>query len=611
MPDNLTIRRPNFGLYLDRPAIDIPARAIQDCRNVRIKEGTISNVNMGWDKFMTRQLNGPVTLIDNFFLSSGAQILIFGTPTDLYKYDEGSGDVVFITPILNTGTVDVSADDPAVVTTDTGTPNFVTNGAKSGDEISFGDNAENDPDATWYTIDSVDDADTLTLTTTVAGAPLAAQAYTLRRLFQADLLHPWESTTFVNDTTEGSDLWFATNGVDYPIYWNGTDTFATLFETLGFTCFSLAVYRNMMIYANIAEDGGDVLATSIVNSDVGDATVVDGTGLSGQFVVHDGTDEIVGMTTMGDSLVIYSSRNAKLVQFVGGDLVFVFRSAFDGLGPIGPRLIADFGDFHEFVGSDAKYSFDGVTLSEVGSQAWREIIRQRDPTRPEAAFAHFDEENGDLVWAIPLTSDAGSGDTSQGPEVGWGEHYLEDMPQGVGVPITFRDFPFSVSGYFERQSTLTWADISQTWAEINFRWNDQFFSSAFPFNLVGDEDGYVYTLNTSQNRDDGTALASHATFGRLPIGTHRMRALIRRIYPFVTKNVNADVTITVFLSNQAEGPAETTLTFTFSQLLSQEANFVSVFRRARYATVKFGTDGPSETFELAGYDIDLTAGGYR
>jgi hypothetical protein len=607
-----TVLGPNLGLYFDRPSLAIPLSGLQAGNNFRIKNGKLSSLNLGWTRFSDFTLNGPVVLIDNFFLRNGAQRLIFATLTDLYLYSELGDDVSFITPQYTTGTVDVSNANPAVVSAASGSPTWDASGIKEGDQITFGTAGETDPAATWYTIDSVDSDTQLTLTAAVAGSPLTGQDYTIRRLLSGEVDNSFDTATFFNayDTVSmvTEDRWYCTNGVDPIIRWNGTDTAATYLEIadLGFTCKNLTVYQNMLIYGHILDSSGEALTTTIINSNPGEPENVS-SGLSEQFVTHSGVDPINALLQLGDNLVIYAQRTAVLCQFVGDPLVLAFRVAISGIGPVNGKLIADFGDFHEFLGPDTQYRFDGVTLQEQGFQIWREVLRIRDPNRIALAFSHFDEENGDLIWAIPLTTDGG--DETTGPQEAYVEHYLEEVGDKDPVPFSHRDFPFTSEGFFERLSTLTWADLTDQWQNLNFTWNDQFFFAAFPFNLVGDADGKVYTLNTSQT-GAGAALPSYVTFGRRAIGDGKMRGLLTRIYPFAKPFDGEELEIYVYLSDHASGDATISDLYTFDLSLAEGGHFVSIFRASRFAAARFGrSDGGG--WELEGYDVDVRPGGYR
>ena len=599
----------NLGLYLGRPPLMVPKRGLIDALNVRIKEGRVSALNLGWAAFGSfNALSGPVTLIDNLFLRSGGQILIFGTTKDLYKYTEGDGSVDFLTPRYEAGTADPTNGSAVVV----GGTAWNTN-LKIGDEMFFGATGETDPDASgnggWYEILTVDSAVQVTLTANYTGSSGAA-AYTARILYTGDISDYWRSATFFDAQPADKDLWFATNGVDDIQEWDGVaDQVTDLGSTLSFTCKELFVFKNMLIYANILEDSGENKPTSIKNSDAANPKDLSA-GIAGEFVVTDGVAPIVSLFSLGDNMIIYTQREAVTTQFVGTPLTFIFRTAIAGIGPLTGRVVADFGDFHEFIGADSQFTFDGVTLKESGQHIWREILRTKAPNRLDLAFSHFDEENGDLIWALPLTTDANtsSEDTIR---TAYPEHYLEEVGDRDPTPYSKRSFPFTVSGFFDRQTTLTWDQISTAWEVQNFRWNDQFFEAAFPFNLVGDEDGNVFTLNTSQDAA-GAALESLARFGRIALSDGRDRNLLTRIYPFAVQFPGATYNLEtkVFLAEGAAAPAALVATIDFDITLAGD-RFVTPYRRGRYMEVQFRTAGPNEPWEIEGYDFDARRGGRR
>jgi len=604
VPRSSAIIRPNLGLYIGQARLDTPSRGLVAGNNFRIQQGKLNNFNLGWEPFFDLQLNGAVLLIDNFFLATGIQILIFATPTDIYQFNEGSETVSFITPRYETGTVDVSAADPAVVT---GTGTLWAANVFAGDQISFGAAGETDPTATWYTIDTVDNDTQLTLTTTVAGAPLSSQDYTIRKLFSGDAGDIWQTATFLNaHGTE--DRWYATNGVDDVVRWNGTADQVTLLSGLGFSCKALSVYKNMLLYGNIVQSG-TALPTTVINSHPGEPENTT-TGLASQFVVHNGVDGISAMLPIGDSIAIYSAKTVVLGQFVGEPLVMLFRTVSRGSGPVSGRMVIQFGDYHEFIGSDIQYRFDGASLREINGQVWREIIRTRDPSRIDLGFTHMDEENAEVLWVVPSTTDPGASDPLTPAASAFSEYYLETVSRDLALsPFSKRDFPFTASGFFERTSTLTWADLAQEWNSLTFRWNDQFFSAAFPLNVCGDNQGRLYTFSTSQNAD-GQPMLSFVRFARRAAVDGRARGLVTRVYPFASRFLTAtyDLEVKLGLADYASGPATITSAFPFDITLSSE-HFVTPYRRARFFEVQFGTsDGP---WEIEGYDVDVVNGGRR
>lgn len=604
MPKSNAIIKPNLGLYFDRPSIAMDPRALQDGLNFRVKEGKLNNLNLGWTLLADITLNGPVMVIDDFIRRDGVEQLLFVTEKDIYLYDGANEDVTFLTPTYITGTA--AASGTAV--TGSGTA-WATEEIDTGDFISFGTAGENDPAATWFSIASVTNNTAIVLDDdagTVVDGP-----YTIRKVFTGSLSNNW-STAFFTNAPGGEDQWWATNGTDTIVRWNGDDdTVEEMSGTLGFTCKVLAVYKNMMLFFNLVQ-GGTAKTTDMINSDVGDpaAAGAAGTGLSEQFKIHGGVSEIVAAKSLGDNIAIYSKENVTIAQFTGDDLVFIFRTAIEGFGCIAFRGVADFGNFHEFIGKDSQYTFDGVTVKESNSHVWREIIRQQDPSRIENAYAHFDDENGDLIWSVPGSTDTGAGDTEQAPSVGWVEHYLEGSldPQHPS-PFSKRTIPFTAMGYYSRKVGLTWADITNIWSEMTIRWNDQFFFSAFPFNIAGSFDGRIYVLNTSQNANDA-ALPSFVHFGRRAVIDGKMRGLITRVYPFITE-LTGNLDVTIHLADHAQGGNTISDTQQMDQTLPEGEFFTAHYRRGRYIELEFGTDGPGQPWQLSGFDIDVKSGGRR
>jgi hypothetical protein len=592
---------PTLGLIYDKPHILIPARGLQDGQNFRIKNGQITTLNLGWARFGTFTLDGPCRLIDAFFERDGTQHLIFGTLTDLYEYI-AADDVRFLTPIYATGTVTVVGD------TVTGSGTTWTTNAKPGDKIYFGGDTYRAQAGPWYEIETVDSNTQLTLTEDAVDQPAGTQ-YTLRQVFEGETQFQWSTTTFLHASPGDEDLWFATNGLDYIVSWDGSASQVTVESSLGWTAAYITNYKNMLVAFNIRE-AGEILGGEMRNSDVG-VPLDFSTGLASVLTVHSGGDEIIEAIPMGDSLVVYSTGNVTVADFVGDPFIFAFRTAASGLGPLNGNLIADFGDFHEFVGPDTKYSFDGVTISESDSHVWREILRVQDPNRYHMSLSHFDEENGDLIWGIPRTTDADAGTSTGQIEWAYVQHYLEGDPDSEITPYSKRQFPFSASGFYQRSGNVTWDQLTDDWEQYNYRWNDRFFSGAFPYNLVGADDGTVWILNESQYERSLLPLENWVHFGRRALGDGVQKGLLARVYPFTTTfEVSEGLTVTTYLYDSAQGNSTGAEENLIDLALPEDGWYATPYRVARFCSLQFGSPG-GYPWHLSGYDIEVRPGGRR
>jgi hypothetical protein len=621
MPKSTAVIKPNLGLYYDRPPIALSPGALQDGLNFRIKQGNLNNLNLGWSTYKSLQLNGPVTLINQFTTSAGTNYLMFGTPTDLYQY--AGTTLTYLSPIYATGTV--SASGTSVTGSGTAWATTVSGdtwaNAKTGDQISFGSATQNLVSATWYTIQNVNSGTSITLTSS-AGTVAGGTSYTIRRRFTgAAFTNPWEFDYFIDANPAGKDVIVLTNGIDNVVSWNGTDAQVVKHTEFGFTCSNIVQFGDMMLYLNVLQ-GSTYLGTTMLNSDVGAPFAVGSasTGVAGQFIVQGQPDPILAAKRIGPYLAIYCQHNVIMCTLTGNATVFAFRIAVANKGPIGPNAIAQFPMEHQFIGPDSMYKFDGSNAEPVNTHIWRSLLSTLDHIRANNIFTFLDETNGEQIWSVPQTTDSGAGTATSPGAFAWVEHYLEETAgqaqsaliasaMGINRPYSKRTFAFTAIGNSLNASAVTWAQLTQAWSSYNIRWNDAFFSASFPIILVGDNSGNLWQLNAAQ-QGAGSPLSSFVTFGRRALIDGRMRGLLRRIYPFISP-FSSNLTVTTSFADFASGNVTSAPTFSFNQAMSVQGQFmVPVYRRGRYLDLGFG-DATGNPWIINGYDMDILPGGMR
>jgi hypothetical protein len=625
-PQSQPIIQPNLGLFLDQPSFTINPKGLEDCLNIRIKKGRITSFGMGWTKFSTQVLNGPVCLTQQFLKGDGTSVLVVGTLTDLYQWT--GTKFVYITPIYATGTVTTNGTTNAVVGVGT---QFVTTGKlKAGDGFFFGSATQTDPTAgAWYTVNTVTDDTHLTLTTVPPAN--AGVAYTARKVFvTGSLTNAWHVAIFPRADVHGDGslfedlMYFTNNGQDYPLYWTPTAAQAVSQSSFGFKCRNLVRYKNMMIYLGIISDSAGFLQGSFINSDVGrpNAVVAGASSLAGQFQAAPGTAPLKTAVQLGDDLMIYTNQEIIDCSFVGAPQIFAFRTVIPSKGVVGDRLVAAFPDYHHFLGPDTLYWFNGVQATPVDNQVWRAVAKASDPNRVDCSFVTFDYANGDLDWAICLTTDANASNGGP-PDFCYTANFLEGpgnlaQPYLFSVhpfPYTKRNFQFCSAGSWPSAlASTTWATAIGAWNAQNTFWNSQTFLAELPLLLVGGNNGVVYQLGG--DTQDGTGYQSFALFPRRVISDLRHRSLVKRVYPMVLgipgAPYNMNITTTVFeQANQASSQGNA-MTNTFDMTMSQPwVQWVNPYIRGRFMQVKFETDGSTlgQPWELEGYDIDVVTGG--
>lgn len=627
----IEVDRWNLGLYLDRPPTQIPDRALQSGKNFRVKNGMVRNENMGWETFPAGgtaiNLDGEqVLLIDSLFLRSGTQYLIFGNRYDLFRYDEVAGDLKYITPIYDDGQVTAAVyaagPDETTITgsgtlwnTDPGDRNGLNN-VEVGDQFHGWDgDYHTQAAADWARVKAVNSDTEIVVEGDVTAGFSNPSDYTIRQLFVGDNLDLWKAEVFpAFDTGAGlEDRWYATNGVDYVVRWRGPtiDPRGATRVDLGFSCKTLRRFKNMMLYANLVETSEEK-PTAIRNSDVAFPEDVTN-GLAAEIVPSEGIDPILELMQIGDVVVVYNERGINTLQFVGLPFVFVSRTAVPGIGPIASGAIADFGDFHEFIGADSGYRFNGVGIEPFGDQVLREALRAISPQRIPKTITHVDEENGETHWIIPSTTDE-TGDEG-GPKDAYTSHYLEDVGNAP-MPFSFRDLPATATGYYERQSQLTFDQVMTQWINTNFRWNDRFFEAAFPFNLFGDGNGYVFILGTTDSGHDGTQALDIASFvrgKRWPAIDGRRVGMVKRIEPFAKTRAGATaygLVCSVYGADRKDGEASIQDAGVYNLTAAGE-RFVPVRGAGRYVELEFSFTGQQAPWEMSGFALEIVGMGTR
>lgn len=595
------VLNPNLGLFLGRAAVTIPDRGLLDCNNVRIRDGMITSEGVGYSLLFSTPIGLPVTMIFDFSTSLGVSTTVFGTQSDLLRYDEVGNVPLYITPRYTTGTV--TTTNGLATVTGSGT-SWLAN-LKPGDKIHFGSSSQNSVAATWYTILSVGSNTTLTLTAPFTGVGAAGVAYTARKLLTAPELHVWSADVFPDaplGTTSGlpaGDRFIATNGFEL-LAWDGNANTAVVISTassgLGFSCRSVLYYKNMMLYGSLVE-GSTTKPANFKNTALADPENVT-TLEANEFIAAQSVDFLLTLRRLGDYAIAYCANSVNVIQFVEAPFYFAIRTAAPRIGLIGARLVADFGDYHEFLAKDQAYRFDGLRLIPFGNQVFDDLLQRIDRQRLERASVTISEETREAYWVLPLVTD----DTDTGSaKACWTEHYAE--PAGGITPFTRRDMPATAVGRFVKDAVGRFSDYTGfTFQTLVGRFSDGVFSANFPVMLFGDELGNVRQLGTQTQQDSAVTHNAFVVSPVRAIAEEGFRGVIRRVEPFL-RQAPASGAMTVRVATQELMNGDLTLEEQ-SHALDQTGGRFQPFRNAgRYGRVTFETTLPGQHWTLEGFRV--------
>lgn len=336
---------PNKGIVLDKPEEMLLEQFSPYSRNMEFYNELIQG-RLGLTKFDTKQLNGRVMLIDQYWHFDYSWWLMVATTKDIYAYDFSNSRFDILTPIYNTGTIEIHVGDPKVVH-GSGGMLWATN-LKAGDWIKIGSGSIH-TGSTWYEIDTVDSNTQVTLKTngpTTAGG----SAYVARQTFIGSDMEYWNSVSF-QDKNLGP-VWLALNGSSF-VYWTGTGQVAAVTGLpTGFTSAKyISRFKDRVMVAWTVE-GGQNQPMRERWSDVADC-------LSWQDVdLHDFVDEdtwIMGLANFNDYHVVFKEYEAYIGRFVGDPYTFDFEKSTTCVGCFAAQSIIQKKDALYYFGRDLQF----------------------------------------------------------------------------------------------------------------------------------------------------------------------------------------------------------------------------------------------------------------
>ena len=615
------------GLYLDRPRVDVPRGGLVEALNVRVERSTITNENCGWQNFPLNAVSSlnleqrAVLGITNHVARLGSRTPVFATDRDLYQFTAATGDVQYLNPRVETGTVTI------VGTAATFSIDIQAAGVKAGDYLhrsvagQRGTPVSVVPVSDWTRIATV----TGPTTATLASAPgnVTGVAYTIRRTFTGGMTGIWDFEMFP-DAPGAVDLLFATNGVDDLWKWDGAATQVTLLSSLGFKCRTIVRASNIMLYGALTESGvfkpGEVRTSAIAAPE--NVTTLE----AAEFNVGRGNAPIVALRRLHENVVVYKGGDeigsVHIMEFVGEPKKWDVRTVVDNRGPRSMRSIALFPNYHEFLSHDQAYRFDGSTQPvPLAPQVLRAAAQAFDSSRAEQAIAHVAEEYGEVLWVLPTATDMiPSGLAEAVPQTALATHYVEEerLSQGRFVareaPATKREVPnVTAIGAVYRESALRFSDLPQQFALSQFPFNDRFFSGVYPQMVLGDAQGNLWLGNLGSSKA-GAAMRSAVQLQRIAgdSGAGRRTGILKRVFPQIAKKDAAtySVSVKVYGADDTENPS--TLRHTRGVAVNKSPPLHTMpLVNARWFDVLFETTGADQSWRMSGVFIDRELAGER
>lgn len=502
MTKHITVNR-FVGVNPSIPARQLPDDVLADSLNVYFKDDlTISRY--GYTQ-AGQQLNGKIVGFGTLrhLIDDSNQILAF-TPSDIYKWNEGTALWDYATPVHISGTIaatgsltlsgvacgfDTTWDmstHPYEIRFGTTNPNAATSGSVTG----------------WYSVGSFTSTNKLTITT--SGVVTSGQvSYCIRRTLQGTIDDYVSTVSTINADMERVLL--ITNGVDPVMSFNGS---TVSYVTAAPVCRYLGTYFNYALAAYV-EDGGISYPQSVWNSEIAnpyDWSIGDsGTSYARNFVDQD--DWITGMIPIRHAIAVYKERSICLIELSGSDVdpFNPTENHVKGVGTFSGRTVVDIGgDRHLFMGAEDVYAYNLSDPQPVGGAFKSAIFDNLNQAYLSRCHAvHIESLDSYLLFVPSLSSEECD------------KAFILNYKTGQWSPWTFAHnitastvAPLDVN----TETGYRWCDVADqvTWADMTETMGLRDTSTADVV-IFGDEDGNVYRFHPDYTTDNGVNIEANLT----------------------------------------------------------------------------------------------------
>lgn len=403
------------------------------------------------------------------------------------------------------------------------------------------------------------------------------------------------------------DYLVATNNVDVPLEWDGSDLMSGIDVAVSGPEVSsgtyigkakhVTTYENYVIFGDVTLVGDaaairpEYVYWSVIGGGVGGSADYKGEG-AGEMRITGKGSRITGFGFWQDYLCIFKDLSWRKIWFTGGDDIWNQAEGSPSVGTRAPdSIINDAEGALHFYGSDM--TFHEVSLGRI-SQALDVTARNIAPEYVHLIKSIYITEYGEIRWAVPAGADAEVNNKVLSYKEGKWDVY---------------DIPVTAFGQWNMIETWTWDTIPfSTWDEIGWdQWDTVESAVGFPVDICSDAAGNTYRLHGA-HKDNGS---SHARYFVLTTDLSDKQALgwykrILQLYFYIFKEGAGDLTIEVKRDNEPDWQSVGTVSLSGTPKLLIERLPVDI--RARTFLFKISA---TSAFRFVGMMFDFLPVGDR
>jgi hypothetical protein len=365
--------------------------------------------------------------------------------------------------------------------------------------------------------------------------------------------------TYWVDTSVGYDPWIImTNGIDPPIYWDGSGNAATLSGSppLGKYVTSFAGH---CFLSNVTSGGVDYTQRDY-RSDIDEADDW-AAGFAGSNDLRQSDGAITGSLTFGDLRFVFKEYSTTICRATGYDPPLVYEQDELPVGCIAPKTLIKTWrrDYAFFMGNDLNLYLvakDG-SFVPIGDNITHRIREWSNDAQLKYSFAVYFPEIDHIVLGVPSTSSATDYcDKLFAFDLGY---YLETGNTVWSTPIDL-GVALAAGSVLKFRRSYTIGDLGVLSSDTfisglsGYQIKDLFSDASFSQLVMADNNGYVYRFDSAIGDYDGTTVTWEAEMKDLRLfGGKNYRSRLLEYELDYEDPPNANATATAYVSTDGGG----------------------------------------------------------
>lgn len=388
---------------------------------------------------------------------------------------------------------------------------------------------------------------------------------------------------------------FANNTLDAPMYWDGNlaNNFVDLPDFPAANCAGLYAHRyhliaigpqnypQQVVWSDAAASGNIPSSwTAAADNEAGDTDLSDTPG------------ELIGAGNLRGSFMLYKPHATHVMDYIGGNEVFGFRTLFVEAGLLTRHGFCDINGLHFMVSDGDVVLHDGVNIKSIVNRKRKSFLfNQLDSDNYEKLFTVYHRAQNEVWLCFPETGEslctrAMIYDVSNGQ---WGDRELPDISTAATGIVN------------DTAEDQTWDADGETWDSDITLWNELNYQLATRDLLLAEP------ATPDLYRADGGSTAITTTLARYSIPIHGGEGItkVKRVFPRIEGDTGIDFSLRIGVQDTPEG----TITWSNAVTFNSDTPFVNLIAKGRYISWEVSAT-TAQAWALTGLDIEAEQRGY-